>query len=94
MTRSQAVPAVQIDNDRVKVTELRFAPGAETGRHRHAMDYVVVAITTGVLRIETPTGTFDNSLTAGMSYSRPDGMEPNVINAGMQDFVFIEAELK
>jgi len=58
------------------------------------MDYVVVPITTGVLRLETPTGTFDNLLTAGMSYSRPDGMEPNVINAGVQDFVFIEAELK
>lgn len=38
----QAIPTVQVDNDRVRVTEWRFAPGAETGEHIHEMDYVVV----------------------------------------------------
>ena len=45
--RPQAVPTVQIDNARVIVTEWRFAPGAETGWHRHAHDYVVVPTTGG-----------------------------------------------
>ena len=47
-TRSQAVPTVQIDNERVIVTEWRFAAGAETGWHTHGHDYVVVPTTNGV----------------------------------------------
>ena len=38
----QAVPTVQIDNERTRVTEWRFAPGASTGYHRHEYDYVIV----------------------------------------------------
>jgi quercetin dioxygenase-like cupin family protein len=94
MTRPQAVPTVQIDNDRVKVTEWRFAPGAETGHHQHGMDYVVVPLTSGVLRLETAQGVFDNPLIAGQSYTRLTGVEHNVINAGEQEFAFIEIELK
>lgn len=94
MTRPQAVPTVQIDNARVKVTEWRFPPGGETGWHRHGMDYVVVPMTTGVLRLETAEGNFDNPLTAGISYTRLTGVEHNVINPGEQDFVFVEIELK
>ena len=37
-TRPQAVPTVQIDNERVLVTEWRFASGAETGWHTHGHD--------------------------------------------------------
>ena len=54
MADSGATPAratVQVDNERVKVTEWRFAPGAETGWHRHAYDYVVVPMTTGKLKL-------------------------------------------
>ncbi len=94
MTRPQAVPTVQIDNDRVKVTEWRFAPGAETGWHRHAMDYVVVPGTTGTLRLETPNGDVTSPLTAGVSYARTVGVEHNVINANEHEFVFVEIELK
>ncbi|HEK2704189.1 TPA: cupin [Pseudomonas aeruginosa] len=45
--RPQAVPTVQVDNAEVIVTEWRFAPGAETGRHRHGHDYVVVPLVAG-----------------------------------------------
>lgn len=54
--RPQAVPTVQVDNAEVIVTEWRFAPGAETGRHRHGHDYVVVPLTDGTLLLETPEG--------------------------------------
>ena len=47
---------IQIENDRVRVTEWRFAPGAETGWHTHQMDYVVVPLYDGTLRIETTDG--------------------------------------
>jgi quercetin dioxygenase-like cupin family protein len=98
MTRPAAVPTVQIDNDQVKVTEWRFAPGAETGWHRHSMYYVVVPQTTGPLLLETAQGEvtsqLTSQLTAGVAYSRPVGVEHNVINPGPGEFVFVEIELK
>jgi quercetin dioxygenase-like cupin family protein len=94
MTRPQAIPTTQIDDDRVVVTEWRFAPGAETGWHRHAMDYVVVPMTSGDLLAETADGEITNTLTAGVSYARPAGVEHNIINANDHEFVFVEVELK
>ena len=94
MTRPAATPTVQIDNDRVKVTEWRFAPGAETGYHRHGMDYVVVPMTTGTLLLETPQGDIRAPLVAGISYTRLAGVEHNVVNAGEHEFVFVEIELR
>ncbi len=47
--RAQAVPTVQIDNERVIVTEWRFAPGAETAWHTYGHDDVVVPITRDIV---------------------------------------------
>jgi quercetin dioxygenase-like cupin family protein len=90
----KAVPAVQLDNERVIVTEWTFAPGADTGQHVHAYDYVVVPMTTGTLRLEESTGTRDAQLRAGVSYARPAGVSHNVININAFEFRFIEVELK
>jgi quercetin dioxygenase-like cupin family protein len=84
----------QVENERVIVTEWRFAPGAETGHHVHAHDYVVVPLTTGTLRLEEPGGTRDVQLQAGVSYARPKGVTHNVINANDYVFRFVEIELK
>jgi quercetin dioxygenase-like cupin family protein len=84
----------QVETDRVIVTEWRFAPGAETGHHVHAHDYVVVPLTTGILRIEDSAGTRDAQLQAGVSYARPKGVAHNVINANPYEFRFVEIELK
>jgi quercetin dioxygenase-like cupin family protein len=92
--RPKATSSRQIENDRVVVTEWRFAPGAETGWHRHAHDYVVVPQTTGTLLLEEPGGNRDARLTAGVSYFRNEGVEHNVVNANAFEFVFIEIELK
>jgi len=94
MQRPAAIPTVQIDNDRVKVTEWRFPPGAETGWHRHAMDYVVVPQTTGALLLETADGSMTSQLTSGVAYARSVGVEHNVINSSSGEFVFVEIELK
>lgn len=95
MTRPAAIPTVQIDTARLKVTEWRFAPGAATGWHRHAHDYVVVPMTTGRLLLEEPGGASRHAqLTAGLSYSRETGVEHDVINDNDTEFVFIEIELK
>jgi quercetin dioxygenase-like cupin family protein len=89
-----AIPTVQIDNERVIVTEWRFAPGAETGHHVHGHDYVVVPMTTGTLRLEEPGGVRDVMLQAGVSYARTAGVAHNVINANDHEFRFIEIELR
>ncbi|HEX3500397.1 MAG TPA: cupin domain-containing protein [Stellaceae bacterium] len=93
-TRHQAVGTVQIDNERMRVTEWRFAPGAATGFHRHAHDYCVVPLTTGTLRIESKEGVSEAALVAGRSYARQEGVEHDVVNANPFEFVFIEVELK
>jgi quercetin dioxygenase-like cupin family protein len=49
----QAKSTVFIDNERTRVTEWRFAPGASTGWHRHEYDYVVVPLLDGKLRLSS-----------------------------------------
>lgn len=92
--RPAATPTVQVDNDRVIVTEWRFSPGAATGWHRHGYDYVVVPLTTGQLLLFDGKDERYADLTAGRSYYRPVGVEHNVINPNEHDFVFIEIEFK
>jgi beta-alanine degradation protein BauB len=93
--RPQAVPTKLIDNARTVTTEWRFAPGAETGWHRHGMDYVVVPMTTGALLLEEPGGGSRRAeLTVGKPYFKGVGVEHNVVNDNPHEFVFIEIELK
>jgi quercetin dioxygenase-like cupin family protein len=93
-TRPQATSTRLQENDRVIVTEWRFAPGAETGWHRHAYDYVVVCLTDGTLLAETSSGPVENKLAFGQTYTRPAGVEHNIVNPNASEFVFVEIELK
>ena len=91
----KAVPKLQVDNERTRVTEWRFAPGASTGYHRHEYDYVVVPMTTGRLTIVGRDGEVAAAeLTAGASYFRQAGVGHEVINANDFEFVFVEVEFK
>jgi quercetin dioxygenase-like cupin family protein len=90
----KAIPSVQVDDQRVLVTEWRFAPGAETGHHVHAHDYVVVPLLAGTLRLEESGGVRDVHLQAGASYARKAGVAHNVINVNRFEFRFVEIELK
>ena len=90
----QARAHLQIENERVRVTEWRFPPGAHTGWHRHAHDYVVVPLTNGTLRLDEPGGMREVRLAAGASYARQAGVEHDVINANAFEFAFVEIELK
>jgi quercetin dioxygenase-like cupin family protein len=92
---SKAVPTVLIDNERVRVTEWRFAPGAATGWHRHAMDYVVVPMADGVLELVGADEVRTRAeLRTGVPYFRHAGVEHDVINANAFEYAFIEVELK
>jgi beta-alanine degradation protein BauB len=89
-----AVSTVQIETERVRVTEWRFAPGAGTGWHRHEYDYVVVPMTTGRLLAREGGQDHAADLVCGRAYARPAGVEHDVINPGPAPFVFIEIEIK
>lgn len=90
-----AVPTVFIDNDRVRVTEWRFAPGTATGWHRHEFAYVVVPMVTGQLKLVDGEGkaTFAE-LKAGVPYYRQAGVEHDVVNPNNFEFAFVETEVK
>jgi beta-alanine degradation protein BauB len=89
----RATAHVQVENEWVKVTEWRFAAGAETGHHVHAYDYVVVPLTSGLLRLEDSTGRKEVQLTSGVAYAREKGVAHNVINANSFEFRFLEIEM-
>lgn len=94
MSRPQAKCYQQIDNDQVVVTRWDFPPGAETGWHTHAHDYVIVPLHNGRMLLETPEGSREVSLESGVCYNRVEGTEHNVINNGDTSFSFVEVELK
>ena len=92
--RPKAVATLLQETDRVKVTEWRFAVGAETGWHRHEYDYVVVCLTAGTLLAETAEGNVATPLRFGQAYARTVGVEHNIVNASAGEFAFVEVELK
>jgi quercetin dioxygenase-like cupin family protein len=92
--RAAAVATLRLDEPHVRVTEFRFAPGAETGWHRHAHDYVVVPLADGRLLLEEPGGASRFAqLHAHEPYARSAGVEHNVVNANDFEFAFLEIEL-
>ena len=93
--RPAAEPTVTVDNDRVKVTEWRFAPGAATGWHVHEMDYVITPVTSQPVDLVNREGEVTRfEMRAGVSYFREAGVAHDVINAGEGELRFVEVELK
>jgi len=94
VSRAVAEPVVHIDDERFKVTEWRFAAGAETGWHVHGHDYVIVPLTDGTLLLEEPGGTGRTApLTQHVPYSRRTGVEHNVVNGSEGPLAFLEVEV-
>ena len=91
---ASATSVTHIDNDRVIVTEWRFTPGASTGWHRHAHDYVIVPLMDGRLRLATAEGETTVAMTKGVPYFRQAGVEHDVINASDGDYAFMEIEIR
>lgn len=95
MDRAPCTATELIDDARVRVTRFDFAPGAETGWHRHGFDYVITAVTDCEMLLEEPGGaTRQVTVPAGTAYRRVAGVEHNVINAGSGSMTFVEVELK
>jgi beta-alanine degradation protein BauB len=95
MKHPNASSTLQIDNERVRVTEWRFQPGEATGHHTHGFDYVVIPTASGKLKIVATDGTESSAdLTVGQPYYRNAGVQHDVINADDHPVSFIEVEIK
>jgi quercetin dioxygenase-like cupin family protein len=92
--RPKAIKVKQFKNKRVIVTKWRFEPGAESGWHKHALDYVIVPGMNGNLLLETKKHDKQMTLTAGESYFKSAGVKHNVVNPNDFDFYFVEVELR
>jgi beta-alanine degradation protein BauB len=88
------VRTVQIENERVRVSQWSFTAEAATGWHRHEYDYVIVPLVDGALRMEEGGEHTTVELAAGQSYFRSAGVEHDVVNASGREFAFVEIELK
>ena len=96
MTARPTCTATQlIDDARVRVTRFVFAPGAETGLHRHGFDYVSTTLTDCPVLLEEPGGTARQVMVpAGTCHRSTAWAEHNVVNGGDQPMSFVEIELK
>ncbi len=94
-SRAQAIANLQIETDRVRVTEYRFPPGSETGHHVHPLDYVIVPVIGGTLTMTNDAGeAVQAELKAGVCYNRLAGVSHNVVNETDAEICFVEVELK
>jgi len=50
-------------------------------------------LTSGVLRLEEPSGHREARLTSGVAYAREKGVEHNVVNINAFEFRFVEIEM-
>lgn len=92
--RPPARSLVQIDNERVIVTEWCLPPGGHTGTHAHQRDYLIVPVTSGELEITVGTSVSRASMAKGATYIRTRGIEHDVTNVNEFDFIFVEIEFK
>lgn len=94
MSQNKLKSTVLIDNDKLRVTELRFSPHAATGFHKHELDYMVIPMNDGKLLLKASNGDNYAELTAGQPYFNKAGVEHDVINDNAFEFILIETELK
>ena len=94
VARPAAESTVLVDDSRVRVTRFDFVAGADTGWHRHGLDYVVVLMTDCHFLIEEDSGSRQVDMGAGQAYRRDAGVEHNVVNGGDAPMSFIEIEMK
>jgi hypothetical protein len=90
-----AISKTLIENERVVVTEWSFPnKGDSTGWHRHGLDYVVVPLRDGALKIVSAGGETIAPMKAGAPYFRQAGVEHDVINWTDGPYAFLEIEIK
>jgi quercetin dioxygenase-like cupin family protein len=95
VTQAAATPSVKYEDQAIRITEWRFAPGAATGWHHHEYGYSVVPLLDGKLGLDNADGSHSVAeLRRGIPYGRPAGVEHDVININDFEYSFLEIELK
>jgi quercetin dioxygenase-like cupin family protein len=89
-----AVPTVQRDDTDVRITRWDFPPGAVTGQHTHSWPYVVVMLTDAIIGVDDGSAVTETRMSAGQAYSRPAGIEHDVMNSATAPMAFVEIEFK
>ena len=94
MADGKATATVHVENERVRVTEWRFAPGDATGWHQHEHDYVVTPLLSGTVEVTVAGGEASKAtMEAGVPYFRQAGVEHDVRSVNQGTFAFVEVEL-
>lgn len=85
---------VRLENERVRVLELRYAPGGAAPLHTHHFPRVVYVVEGGVLELVPEAGTpVRLELSAGQTLWRPAETHA-VRNVGPGEVVVVETEVK
>jgi len=82
------------DNSRVTIIEWRLPPGAETGWRKDVPGCVVFYRTAAKHIVERRDGLRALDVGAGQAWYRAPAGDINLINAGVSEVIFVEAELK
>lgn len=85
------------DNGRVRVWEIRLAPGQRWHAHRHVLDYFWTAVTAGRSRQHTADGTtrevaYDAGETRHFTFAAGEYLLHDIENVGDDDLVFTTVE--
>lgn len=85
------------ENGRVRVWEIRLAPGARWHAHRHVLDYFWTAVTPGRSRQHTADGTtrevaYDAGETRHFSFAAGEYLLHDIENIGDRELVFTTVE--
>ena len=95
MVENTATANVLLDNQAVKITRWEFRPGQETGWHTHEMDYIVMPLMDGTLKIiSEKQETNMVEVKTNNPYFKKAGVHHNVISANESYFAFLELEFK
>ena len=84
---------VVLENERVRVLRIRYAPGETSAMHHHP-EAIAVFLTDHEARLEAPDGSFqDVSARAGDAMATPAGLHRGT-NIGEEPFELLLVELK
>jgi quercetin dioxygenase-like cupin family protein len=92
MTVGPSIYRLILENERVRVLEARFLPGASIGAHMHP-DHVVVVISAGKLSITNTEGTREIDAKVGDTFFIP-AQTHSARNVGTTEFVCVVTEIK
>jgi beta-alanine degradation protein BauB len=85
------------ENERVRVWEIRLAPGERFHAHRHVLDYFWTAVNVGTSRQHTADGTtrdvsYDAGETRHFTFAAGEFLLHDIENVGAGDLVFTTVE--